>query len=117
MNTNSFFRTTMATSYNTRKFFNKVASDLDTQLKQWDAKVCVEVESWRSYVVRVNYLNQNYRVILSKNEVDLLQKEDPYALDGAIWTSLIDQGLIIKKVEGNFLSKVLSEDNLEIKIS
>lgn len=117
MNTNSFFRTTMANSYTTRKFFKKVTSDLHMQLLQWDTKVCVELEEWRSYVVKVQYLGKNYRVSLSKNEIDLLQHETPYALDKAIWSDLVKQGLIIKASEGNFLQKIFVDSQLNYKIS
>ncbi|MBQ0141135.1 MAG: hypothetical protein KBT36_17875 [Kurthia sp.] len=117
MNTNSFFRTTMANSYTTRKFFEKVTSDLHTQLLQWDMQVNVELEEWRSYVVKVQYLGKNYRVSLSKNEIDLLQHESPYALDKVIWDELVKQGLIIKASEGNFLQKVFSDQLLNYRIS
>lgn len=106
MNTNSFFRSTMANSYTTRKFFKKVTSDLQTQLVQWDDQAAVEVGEWRSYVVKVQYLGKSYRVTLTKNEIDLLQHEEPYALDTAIWTELIKQGLVLKEERGNFLEKI-----------
>lgn len=117
MNTNSFFRTTMANSYTTRKFFKKVTSDLHTQLLQWDAQACVDLEEWRSYIVKVQYLGKNYRVLLSKNEIDLLQHESPYALDTAIWSDLVKQGLAVKESEGNFLQKIFANPQLNYKIS
>lgn len=117
MNTNSFFRTTMANSYTTRKFFKRVTSDLHAQLLQWDAQVNVELEEWRSYVVKVQYLGKNYRVLLSKNEIDLLQNESPYALDNVIWSELIKQGLVMKESEGNFLQKVFANEFLNYRIS
>lgn len=116
MNTNHFFRTTMATSYTARKFFKKVVHDLYLQLQQWDAQVVVEAEAWRLYTVKVQYLEKEYSVALTKNEVDILQQQSPYALDQVIWLALIKQGLHIKQIQGNFLTKVLTSP-LRTKIS
>lgn len=117
MNTNSFFRATMASSYTTRKFFTKVTHDLNQQLSQWDSAVKVEVELWRSYVVKVQYFGKNYRVTLSKNEVDLLQNENPYALDLFIWSELVKSGLSLNDTEGNYLKVVFNKGQLHSKIS
>lgn len=117
MNTNSFFRATMASSYTTKKFFKKVTHDIYQQLSQWDSEAKVEVEAWRSYVVKVQYFGVNYRAILSKNEIDLLQNEHPYALDAVIWQTLLKNGLHLKKSEGNYLKIVFNHRQQQSKIS
>lgn len=106
METISFYRQTMASTYATRKFFQKVTMDLQTQLKEWDAEVCVEVEKWRQYVVKVTFENRLYRMSLSKNEIELYQHESPFALDRLILDTLIKQGLTLKQPTGNYLDAV-----------
>lgn len=117
MNTNRFFRATMASQYTTKKFFKKVTHDIYQQLSQWDPQAKVEVEAWRSYVVNLQYLGKNYRAILSKNEIDLLQNEQPYALDFVIWRTLIKNGLQLNADEGNYLSIVFNKPQQHFKIS
>lgn len=117
MNTNSFFRTSMATSFTTRKFFKKITHDIHLQLSQWESNVEVEVESWRSYVVKVRYVNQTFRMTFSKNEIDLLQNEGPYALDRVIWNELVKNGLKLKVSEGNYLAMVFTTQQNQSKIS
>lgn len=116
MNTNHFFRTTMATSYTARKFFKKVVHDSYLQLQQWDPEVALEAEAWRLYTIKIQYRGQSYQVAFTKSEIDILQQESPYALDQAIWLHLIQQGLVIQPFEGNYLSKVLTS-SIQRKIS
>lgn len=117
MNTNSFFRTSMATSFTTRKFFKKVTNDIHSQLSKWESNVEVEVESWRSYVVKFHYADQTFRMTFSKNEIDLLQHDSPYALDRIIWKELVKNGLKLKVSEGNYLPIVFAEQQNQSKIS
>ncbi|GEK33694.1 hypothetical protein [Kurthia sibirica] len=117
MNTNSFFRTTMAADYTTKKFFEKVASDINMQLKQWDEYTIIDVKLWRSYTIAIIHGGKNYRVVLSKNEVDILRHTHPYAVDQKIWHALHHQGLSLQKSEGNYFSKVWQKSVLHYNIS
>lgn len=117
MNTNSFFRATMATDFTTKKFFEKVTSDLKAQLQQWDEDTSVEVTMWRAYTVTIVFAGKTYRVVLSKNEVDILRHTNPYALDQKIWRALDKQGLQFQKTEGNYFIKVWQKPLIKYNIS
>lgn len=108
MNTNVFFRSTMANKFATRKFFKRVASDIESQLKEWHVDYNVSVETWRTYTLCVQNGENMYQVALSKNLVDILQHKTPYALDEMLWKGLIDQGLELQDVTGNYLEIVLN---------
>ncbi|MGX9136523.1 hypothetical protein ACWV26_19660 [Rummeliibacillus sp. JY-2-4R] len=113
MNTNAFFRTTMANSFATRKFFKRVASDIEGQLQEWHKGYKVTVETWRTYVLCIQNDERTYQVALSKNFVDILQHEAPYALDLALWKGLISQGFELQETKGNYLEVVLDFSNYE----
>lgn len=108
MDTNIFFRTTMANNFATRKFFKQVVSDMESQLKEWHEDVKVTVETWRTYTLCVQNSGKMYRVTLSKNLVDILQHETPYALDATLWKKLKIQGLALQDAWGNYLETVLN---------
>ncbi|WP_312753389.1 hypothetical protein [Rummeliibacillus suwonensis] len=113
MNTNAFFRSTMANNFATRKFFKRVASDMESQLKEWHKGYQVSVETWRIYSLCVQIGENTYQVALSKNLVDILQHEAPYALDRALWRGLVSQGLTLQKTQGNYLDTVLDAYDYE----
>lgn len=113
MNTNDFFRTTMANNFTAKKFFKRVASDIEHQLKEWHEDDQVTIETWRNYSLCVQRGERTFRVVLSKNLVDILQHEAPYALDATLWNRLIKQGLELQDTEGNYLDVAL--DFLEYK--
>ena len=102
MNTNAFFRSTMANHFTAKKFFKRVASDIERQLKEWHEDDQVTSETWRTYSLCVQRGEITFRVALSKNLVDILQHEAPYALDATLWNRLIKQGLELEDAEGNY---------------
>ncbi|WP_102693474.1 hypothetical protein [Rummeliibacillus pycnus] len=113
MNTNAFFRSTMANNFATRKFFKRVAMDIKSQLQEWHVDYKVTVETWRTYTLCVQNGEKTYQVVLSKNFVDILQHETPYSLDATIWKGLIDQGLELQDVQGNYLEIALNFNNYQ----
>ncbi len=113
MNTNAFFRSTMANNFTTRKFFKRVASDIECQLQEWHVGYKVTVATWRTYTFCVQNGEQSYQVALSKNLVDILQHETPYALDLALWKGLISQGLELQEAKGNYLEVLFNFSNYE----
>lgn len=107
MNTNAFFRSTMANNFTARKFFKRVVNDIESQLKEWHEDIQVTIETWRTYSLCVQHGERTFQVALSKNLVDILQHEAPYALDATLWNGLIKQGLVIQDTEGNYLESTL----------
>ncbi len=103
----------MANNFATRKFFKRVASDIESQLQEWNKGYKVTVETWRTYVLCVQNDEQSYQVALSKNFVDILQHETPYALDLALWRGLISQGFELQEVNGNYLEVIFDFPNYE----
>lgn len=117
MNTNYFFRASMAANYTTKKFFEKVTSDIEAQLRQWDAKVEMAITSWRTYAAKFEFNGSYYRVVFSKNEIDVLRDMGAYALDEKIWHSLVKQGLEVQESEGNYMEKVHQSQLLHVQVS
>ncbi|MGG0656037.1 hypothetical protein [Rummeliibacillus pycnus] len=117
MNTNAFFRSTMANNFATRRFFKRVASDIESQLKEWHIDYKVTVETWRTYALCVQNGEKMYHVALSKNFVDILQHETPYALDEALWKGLFNQGLELEDATGNYLDAALNFHQYEKQFS
>lgn len=113
MNTNTFFRSTMANNFATRKFFKRVANDIESQLQEWHVDYKVTVETWRTYALCVKNSEKTYQVALSKNLVDILQHETPYALDVALWKGLVNQGLELQDANSNYLEIALNFDQYE----
>ena len=108
MNTNVFFRSTMANKFATRKFFKRVAMDISSQLQEWHVDYKVTVVTWRTYALCVQNGEKMYQVVFSKNFVDILQHENPYALDAALWKGLVGQGLMLQDTQGNYLEIALN---------
>ncbi|WP_397536643.1 hypothetical protein [Rummeliibacillus pycnus] len=108
MNTNAFFRSTMANDFATRKFFKCVARDIESQLQEWHVDYKVTVETWRTYTLCVQNSEKTYQVAISKNLVEILQHETPYALDAILWKGLINQGLEVPDAQDNYLEIALN---------
>lgn len=115
MNTNAFFRSTMANNFAIRKFFKRVANDIESQLQEWNANYQVTVETWRTYALNVKNSKEVFQVVLSKNFVDILQHENPYALDATLWKELMKQGLEFQETQGNYLEIALNSPKYEQK--
>ena len=109
MSTNTFFRTTKAHTFTVRKFFKLLATDSEAQLREWDASYCVEVETWRTYALSIcRNDEEEFRVALSKNEVELLQHMHPYALDEKLWAMLEKKGLEVQDIS-EYIYLILSK--------
>ena len=110
MSTNTFFRTTKAHTFTVRKFFKLVATDIEAQLREWDASYCVEVETWRTYALSIcRNDEEEFRVALSKNEVELIQHKHPYALDEKLWAMLEKKGLEVQDIS-EYIYLILNYD-------
>ncbi len=97
----------MAKSHNSEEFLLHVANVMERQLKEWNDTYEVMVMKLASYELMVKEKEQYYHVHLNEQEIDTLQKRDPYGLDRKVWRELLNQGLPIIQGTGNYTGLVL----------
>ncbi len=59
------------------------------------------------YELVVKNTEHYYYVYITKDEINFLQQQSPYALDRKVWGELANQGLPIIRGKGNYINLVL----------
>ncbi|MFD1851414.1 hypothetical protein [Oceanobacillus bengalensis] len=107
MNINGMARGYMAKKLGGEDFLLHVGECVERQLKEWNDRYKVNIMKLADYEFVVIYEEKYYHVQLTKEEIELLQKQSPYALDREIWKELENQGLVIVRGVGNYIERVL----------
>ncbi|TYR72597.1 hypothetical protein FZC79_22230 [Rossellomorea vietnamensis] len=107
MQTNGMARGYMVRVMKGEDFLKHVAETIERQLKEWDVTYVVILMKLKDYEMVIRNGNQENQVVLTEQEIQLLQNTGLYQLDNRIWRDLINQGLVIHKGYGNYLSTVL----------
>mgnify|MGYP003415077476 FL=1 len=106
MNINVMARGMMTKRYTPEDFIQHVASMIEGQLQEWDAKYEVFLMKFQDYQLVVKKGNIYYDVFITEEAVSQLQAEEAFMLDRVIWLALQEQGLPIYKGLGNYMDKV-----------
>lgn len=106
MNINVIARGMMIKSYTPEDFIQHVASTIEGQLQEWDAKYEVFLMKFQDYQLVVKRGNMYYDVFITENAVAYLQAQGAFMLDRVIWLALQEQGLPICKGLGNYMDSV-----------
>jgi hypothetical protein len=97
----------MARNMAREEFTKYVATAIEHQLKEWNQNYEVYLLKLKKYEFMINNGDQYYHVKLSENDIDALQKSNPFDLDRKVWKELEKQGLPIKRGIGNYIEIVL----------
>jgi hypothetical protein len=108
MDINGETRGYMARNMSREEFIKYVASAIEHQLKEWDQNYEVFLLKMKKYEFMINNGDHYYHAKLSDNELDSLQKSNPFDLDRRVWKELEKQDLPIKRGVGNYIETVLS---------
>lgn len=106
MNTSGMLRGYLAKVMDQESFFFHVINCMEKQLLDWGNDTLL-LFNWERQSDNVSGLfiidGFSHSFILTKQMLKALQAESPYALDKALWESLIEEGLILK--ESNYIDK------------
>jgi hypothetical protein len=107
MNVNGYARGLMSRNMDGEKYLEHIAKIMELQLKEWDEEYEVMVMKLVNYEWVINNKDIFYHVELSDQDLQVLQKKDPFAIDRKLWLDLEKQGLPIIKGVGNYLDRVM----------
>ncbi|WP_019152509.1 hypothetical protein [Robertmurraya massiliosenegalensis] len=107
MNISGMARNYIAKYFSSEDFLVHVSKTVERQLQEWNTSYEVIVMKVENYHWNVKIDERYYELHLTEEEIKVLQKRDPYALDRRIWKELKAQGLPIKYGDGNYLDLVL----------
>lgn len=106
MNISGAARNYMAKYFNEEDFLIHVSKTIERQLLEWDDSYKVMIMKLENYLWTARNGINDYELELSENEIKVLQKKEPYALDRKIWNELQKQGLTILNGDGNYLDQI-----------
>ncbi|GIN61790.1 hypothetical protein J27TS8_17830 [Robertmurraya siralis] len=106
MNISGAARSYMAKYFNEEDFLIHVSKTIERQLQEWDNSYKVMIMKLENYLWTARNVDNDYELLLSEHEINVLQKKDPYALDREIWNELQKQGLMILNGYGNYLDQI-----------
>ncbi|WP_042355591.1 hypothetical protein [Bacillus rubiinfantis] len=107
MNINGLVRGQMARTYSEERFLLHVATCIEQQLQEWDARYEVIVMKLKDYELIVKDSERDYQITIAEKDIAPLQQAGPYSLDQKCWKDLEAQGLPIVKGFGNYIEMIL----------
>ncbi|RLL43716.1 hypothetical protein D8M04_12395 [Oceanobacillus piezotolerans] len=106
MNTTGAVRGILSRNLSNEDYLYGVVKTIKKQLREWNPNYEVEFVKKEAYELIIKNEGATYRIVISEEELDTLQKLSPYSLDRRIWSDLEQQGLEIIRGKGNYIDNV-----------
>ncbi|HWL11521.1 MAG TPA: hypothetical protein VNQ57_00925 [Ureibacillus sp.] len=113
MEINGVARGYLSRNLRSDQFFEIVADLIRKELNDWKGSFDVAVSKGSYFEITIKRAGTRYIAGISKDELETLQYQSPYAVDEYIWRHLDQQGFPIERGHGNYIPYVLGEYQVE----